>query len=181
VRADLFYFFTFCFPQSASSMAINFAREEEETLALWNQINAFETLQDLSADRPKYTFYDGPPFATGMPHYGHLLVSTIKDCILRYWSMQGYLIERRFGWDTHGLPIEYEIDKKLGMSARDAVQKLGLAGYNAECKGIVMRYADEWRRTITRLGRWVDFDNDYKVTTRPLFGALANSGLDHGC
>jgi isoleucyl-tRNA synthetase len=88
--------------------------------------------------------------------------------------MQGYLIERRFGWDTHGLPIEHEIDKKLGISGREAVEVLGLAGYNAECKGIVMRYADEWRKTITRLGRWVDFDNDYKACTVP--SSLQHSG-----
>lgn len=77
--------------------------------------------------------------------------------------MKGFHVERRFGWDTHGLPIEYEIDKKLGISGRDAVEKLGLAGYNAECRGIVMRYREEWRHTIERLGRWIDFDNDYKV------------------
>lgn len=100
----------------------------------------------------------------GLPHYGHLLTSTIKDIIPRYWSMKGYHVVRRFGWDTHGVPVEYEIDKRLGMSGRDAVEKIGLAKYNAECKSIVMRYASEWRDIIRRLGRWVDMDNDYKVS-----------------
>jgi isoleucyl-tRNA synthetase len=118
---------------------------------------------ELSKGRKLYTFYDGPPFATGLPHYGHLLASTIKDIIPRYWSMKGHHVERRFGWDTHGLPIEHEIDKKLGISGRDAVMKMGLKKYNEECRAIVMRYSTEWRKTIDRLGRWIDFDNDYKV------------------
>jgi isoleucyl-tRNA synthetase len=98
-----------------------------------------------------------------MPHYGHLLASTIKDIIPRYWSMNGRYVERRFGWDTHGVPIEYEIDKELGMSGRDAVREIGIAKYNEKCRAIVMRYSTEWRHTINRLGRWIDFDNDYKT------------------
>lgn len=98
-----------------------------------------------------------------MPHYGHLLASTIKDIIPRYWAMKGRYVERRFGWDTHGVPIEYEIDKELGMSGRDAVRELGIAAYNEKCRSIVMRYSTEWRSTIDRLGRWIDFDNDYKT------------------
>ena len=98
-----------------------------------------------------------------MPHYGHLLASTIKDIIPRYWSMKGRYVERRFGWDTHGVPIEYEIDKASGMSGRDAVREIGIAAYNAKCRAIVMRYATEWRHTIERLGRWIDFDKDYKT------------------
>ena len=125
---------------------------------------------ELSEGKQRYTFYDGPPFATGLPHYGHLLTSTIKDIIPRYWSMKGYHVERRFGWDTHGLPIEHEIDKKLkklGVSGRAAIMKFGLDKYNAECRSIVMRFAAEWRVTIERLGRWIDFDNDYKVSQPP--------------
>jgi len=161
-------------------MSIDFPREEEAVLRRWKEIKAFErqvsrTMSsyacchtdrlkvELSKGRKLYTFYDGPPFATGLPHYGHLLASTIKDIIPRYWSMKGHHVERRFGWDTHGLPIEHEIDKKLGISGKDAVMKLGLEKYNAECRAIVMRYSQEWRTTIDRLGRWIDFDNDYKV------------------
>ncbi|KAI4216243.1 MAG: hypothetical protein LQ351_001253 [Letrouitia transgressa] len=149
-------------------MSIDFPREEEAILAHWKSISAFERQVELSKGRQPYTFYDGPPFATGLPHYGHLLASTIKDIIPRYWSMKGYYVERRFGWDTHGLPIEYEIDKKLGLSGKDAVMKIGLEQYNAECRGIVMRFASEWRTSIERLGRWIDFDNDYK-TMDPTF------------
>ncbi|KAH8586230.1 isoleucyl-tRNA synthetase [Bisporella sp. PMI_857] len=144
-------------------MSINFVNEEHDVLKYWDEIKAFERQVELSKGRKPFTFYDGPPFATGLPHYGHLLTSTIKDVIPRYWSMKGFCVERRFGWDTHGLPIEYEIDKKLGMSGRLAVEKIGIEGYNAECRAIVMTFANEWRQIISRLGRWVDFDNDYKT------------------
>lgn len=145
------------------AMSVDFPAEEEIVLQRWREINAFRRQVELSKGRKPYTFYDGPPFATGLPHYGHLLASTIKDIIPRYWSMKGHYVERRFGWDTHGVPIEYEIDKKLGMSGLEAVEKLGIEKYNEECRAIVMRYASEWRETIERLGRWIDFDNDYKV------------------
>jgi isoleucyl-tRNA synthetase len=144
-------------------MSVDFPKEEERILEHWKEINAFLRQVELSKGKKPYTFYDGPPFATGLPHYGHLLASTIKDIIPRYWSMKGRYVERRFGWDTHGVPIEHEIDKKLGISGRDAVLQMGIEKYNAECKAIVMRYASEWRQTIDRLGRWIDFDNDYKV------------------
>ncbi|KAJ9132593.1 Isoleucine--tRNA ligase, cytoplasmic [Pleurostoma richardsiae] len=144
-------------------MSISFPREEEVILERWREIKAFERQLELSEGRPNYTFYDGPPFATGLPHYGHLLASTIKDIVPRYWSMKGFHVERRFGWDTHGLPVEHEIDKKLGISGKAGVMKIGLANYNAECRSIVMRYRTEWRHTIERLGRWIDFDNDYKT------------------
>ncbi|KAG5930661.1 Isoleucine--tRNA ligase, cytoplasmic [Claviceps africana] len=144
-------------------MSIDFSKEEIATIERWRSINAFHRQLELSNGRPLYTFYDGPPFATGLPHYGHLLASTIKDIIPRYWSMKGYHVERRFGWDTHGLPIEHEIDKKLGISGKAAVTKFGIEKYNEECRAIVMRYASEWRSTIERLGRWIDFDNDYKT------------------
>lgn len=144
-------------------MSVDFPREEEKVLKRWKDIRAFERQLELSKGRQPYTFYDGPPFATGLPHYGHLLTSTIKDIIPRYWSMKGYYVERRFGWDTHGLPIEHEIDKKFGLSGKSAVMEMGLEKYNTECRAIVMRYAGEWRETIDRLGRWIDFDNDYKV------------------
>ncbi|KAJ4397443.1 hypothetical protein N0V93_001671 [Gnomoniopsis smithogilvyi] len=141
-------------------MNISFPQTEENILRLWKEIDAFQTQMRLTEGNYRFIFYDGPPF--GLPHYGHLLTSTIKDIIPRYWSMKGYHVVRRFGWDTHGVPIEYEIDKKLGMSGRDAVKQLGLEKYNSECRAIVMRYAEEWRQIIERLGRWVDFDNDYK-------------------
>ncbi|TPX10576.1 uncharacterized protein E0L32_008462 [Thyridium curvatum] len=149
-------------------MSIDFPKTEVETIERWRDIQAFERQVQLSEGRPLYTFYDGPPFATGLPHYGHLLASTIKDIIPRYWSMKGFHVERRFGWDTHGLPIEHEIDKKFGITGKAAVMEMGLDKYNEECRSIVMRFREEWRHTIERLGRWIDFDNDYK-TMDPTF------------
>lgn len=149
-------------------MSVNFPKEEEAVLKRWKEIKAFERQVELSQGRKPYTFYDGPPFATGLPHYGHLLASTIKDIIPRYWSMKGHYVQRRFGWDTHGLPIEYEIDKAHGISGKQAVMDMGLDKYNEACRAIVMRYAGEWRTFIDRLGRWIDFDNDYKVPAASL-------------
>lgn len=136
---------------------------ESEVLASWEQDDTFKKSLDLRRDGAPYVFFDGPPFATGLPHHGNLLASVIKDVVPRYWTMKGRFVERRFGWDCHGLPIEHEIDKKLGMPAHEAVAELGIAGYNEQCRGIVERYVREWRSTITRLGRWVDFDDDYKT------------------
>lgn len=147
---------------------MNFSKAEEEVLAYWNEIDAFQTSLKLSEGKPHFTFYDGPPFATGTPHYGHMLASTIKDIVPRYAHMTGHYVERRFGWDTHGLPVEHEIDKKLGITGKEDVMKIGIAKYNAECRSIVMRYADQWKSDIGRLGRWIDFDNDYK-TLYPAF------------
>lgn len=147
-------------------MSINFPREEERILKYWEDTDAFQTQLRLSKDDPPYVFYDGPPFATGTPHYGHLLASTIKDIIPRYWSMTGRHVERRFGWDTHGVPIEQIIDKQLqeaiGLRGKAAVDKIGVKEYNRRCREVVLTYANEWRRVIGRLGRWIDFDRDYK-------------------
>ena len=132
-------------------------------LAFWQKEGIFEESLAQTRDGAPYIFYDGPPFATGLPHHGHLVASTIKDIIPRYFTMKGRYVSRRFGWDCHGLPVEHEIDKQLGLSAQDAVEKLGVKGYNDACRGIVQRYTQEWRSTITRLGRWVDFDHDYKT------------------
>ena len=143
--------------------AFSFPEMEKEILEMWEQNSTFQKSLSQTEDGTQYVFFDGPPFATGLPHHGNLLASVIKDIIPRYWTMKGRYVERRFGWDCHGLPIEHEIDKKLGMSAHEAVAKLGVAGYNQECRGIVERYVKEWRSIITRLGRWVDFDDDYKT------------------
>ena len=147
--------------------SINFAAEEERILKEWDSINAFHRQLELSKDDKPYVFYDGPPFATGTPHYGHLLTSTIKDVIPRYWSMKGRYVERRFGWDTHGVPIEQIIDKQLqeeiGVRGKAAVEKIGIKEYNRRCREVVLTYADEWRRVVGRVGRWIDFDRDYKT------------------
>jgi len=143
--------------------SFSFVQAEHEVLNFWEKENIFQQSLEQSKDNPPYIFYDGPPFATGLPHHGHLVGSTLKDIIPRYYTMKGFYVQRRFGWDCHGLPIEHEIDKSLGMSASEAVEKLGVKGYNDECRGIVQRYTKEWQKTITRIGRWVDFDNDYKT------------------
>ncbi|ODV71112.1 isoleucine--tRNA ligase ILS1 CYBJADRAFT_169660 [Cyberlindnera jadinii NRRL Y-1542] len=141
----------------------SFPREEEKIQAMWEDIDAFHRSMELTEGKPEFAFFDGPPFATGTPHYGHILASTIKDIVPRYSTMCGFHVERRFGWDTHGVPVEHEIDKKLGITGKQDVMAMGIDKYNAECRAIVMRYADEWRKTIGRLGRWIDFDNDYKT------------------
>ena len=145
------------------SSSFPFVKMEHDILSLWEEERVFEQSLEFTKDKKPYIFYDGPPFATGLPHHGNLLASIIKDVVPRYWTMRGRYVLRRFGWDCHGLPIEHEIDKQLGMSAQEAIAKLGVAGYNAECRGIVEKYVDQWRAIITRIGRWVDFDNDYKT------------------
>ncbi|KAI9588356.1 isoleucine--tRNA ligase, cytoplasmic [Glossina fuscipes] len=143
---------TICFPE-----------EEDQILNDWREKKIFETCMKLSKGKPKYTFYDGPPFATGLPHYGHILAGTIKDIVTRYAYQQGYHVDRRFGWDCHGLPVEFEIDKLLDVHGPEDVEKMGIATYNAECRKIVTRYAKEWESIVTRMGRWIDFKNDYKT------------------
>eukprot|EP00045_Choanoeca_perplexa_P016863 m.233311 g.233311 ORF g.233311 m.233311 type:complete len:1289 (-) comp17379_c0_seq1:2522-6388(-) len=162
----------------------NFANMEEEILKLWEGMDAFQTSLKFSEGRKEFNFYDGPPFATGTPHYGHLLAGTIKDVVTRYAHQTGHHVSRRFGWDTHGLPVEFEINKKLNINGTEDVLKMGIDKYNAECRSIVMRYSEEWRYTVTRLGRWIDFDNDYK-TLYPwfmesvwwVFSEIFNKGL----
>jgi len=146
---------------------ISFPATEEATLAYWNKIDAFHTSDKRHEGMPEYSFYDGPPFATGTPHYGHILAGTIKDTVTRYAHMNGFHVRRRFGWDTHGLPIEFEIDKLLGVRTRDQVLEMGIRKYNEACRGIVMRYSAEWEKTVSRLGRWIDFKNDYKTLDPP--------------
>ncbi|XP_074499398.1 isoleucine--tRNA ligase, cytoplasmic [Sebastes fasciatus] len=143
--------------------SINFPSEEEKILQLWKTKDCFQECLKQSKNRPKYTFYDGPPFATGLPHYGHILAGTIKDIVTRYAHQSGFHVDRRFGWDCHGLPVEYEIDKTLGIKGPDDVAKMGIAEYNKQCRNIVMRYSNEWETSVRRMGRWIDFDNDYKT------------------
>ena len=141
----------------------SFVDAEHKVLEFWRTEDIFQRSLAQTEQASPYAFYDGPPFATGLPHHGHLVGSILKDAVPRYWTMKGRYVQRRFGWDCHGLPVEHEIDKALGMSSREAVAKLGIKGYNDECRGIVQRYTAEWRKTITRIGRWVDFEHDYKT------------------
>ncbi|MCM2349071.1 MAG: isoleucine--tRNA ligase [Bacteriovoracaceae bacterium] len=141
----------------------SFVEAERSVLKFWQEKEIFKKSLEKTRKGKNYIFYDGPPFATGLPHHGHIVASTIKDIIPRYFTMKGFYVDRRFGWDCHGLPIEQEIDKKFQMSASDFVAQHGVRKYNDECRGIVDRYVNEWEKTIGRLGRWVDFQNDYKT------------------
>ena len=147
----------------------NFAALEEEILRFWAENHTFE--QSVSA-RPAakadgssnaYVFYDGPPFANGLPHYGHLLTGYVKDAIARYHTMKGSKVERRFGWDCHGLPAEMGAEKELGISGRAAIASYGIGKFNEHCRTSVMKYTQDWEYYVTRQGRWVDFQHDYKT------------------
>ena len=145
------------------SPEVSFPEQEERILALWEQRQAFPRSVAARPQDKSFIFYDGPPFATGLPHYGHLVASTLKDIVPRYWTMRGMRVERRFGWDTHGLPIEMEMEKALGLSGPSSIRAYGIDKFNEACRENVLRYVAEWRRTVTRVGRWVDFDRDYKT------------------
>ena len=145
------------------SNKVAFPQMEKEVLAFWEKDGTFKKSLAKNEGRERYKFYDGPPFATGLPHYGHLLAGTIKDIVPRYQTMRGKYVERRFGWDTHGLPIEALAQDALGVAGAPEIKALGIDKFNEQCRSMVLRYVDEWRKTVTRMGRWVDFDNDYKT------------------
>lgn len=139
------------------------AEIEQDILKFWQEKDAFRTSLKLSEGKPEFIFYDGPPFATGLPHYGHILAGTIKDVVTRFAHQTGHHVERRFGWDTHGLPVEHEIDKTNNITDRRQIEEMGVDVYNEKCRAIVMRYQKEWEKIITRTGRWIDFENSYKT------------------
>ena len=141
----------------------SFPKNEEQIILFWREIKAFETQLEKTKNCPVYTFYDGPPFATGMPHYGHLIAGGLKDVVTRYWTQRGRYCVRRFGWDCHGLPIECLINKKLNINSKKELLDLGIEKYNEECRKIVMTYAEDWKYYTERFGRWIDFDNDYRT------------------
>ena len=141
----------------------DFPKQEEEILAFWEQHDTFKKSIEQRANAEEFVFYDGPPFATGLPHFGHFIPSTIKDIIPRYRTMKGKKVERRFGWDCHGLPVENLIEKELGINSKHEIEAYGIAAFNDKCRASVLKYTNEWRKIITRMGRWVDFDNDYKT------------------
>ncbi|MFW6414595.1 MAG: class I tRNA ligase family protein, partial [Verrucomicrobiota bacterium] len=145
---------------------VSFGELEKEILQFWKKNQIFEKSLELRRDGETYIFYDGPPFATGLPHYGHLLAGTIKDVVPRYQTMKGKYVDRTFGWDCHGLPVENEMEKELGLSSRHEIEEYGVARFNEACRSIVMRYTEEWKELVERIGRWVDFDNGYKTMDR---------------
>ena len=136
---------------------------EARVLALWDELDAFPVSVEMRDPDTEYTFYDGPPFPTGSPHYGNLLAGVIKDIVPRYWTMRGHRVERRFGWDTHGLPIEMEVQKELGLSGPRQIEDFGVARFNEACREKVQANTERWEHVTRRLGRWIDFENDYKT------------------
>ena len=139
------------------------SNKEKAVLAFWNENQIFE--QTLKKDAPlgNFVFYDGPPYATGLPHYGHVLPSTLKDLIPRYKTMRGYHVDRKWGWDCHGLPIENLIEKKLGLKDKKAIEEYGIDKFNKAARESVLVYAEEWKERIQRIGRWADMENDYRT------------------
>ncbi|MDD3190855.1 MAG: isoleucine--tRNA ligase [Candidatus Pacebacteria bacterium] len=140
----------------------NFPEMEKSVLTFWKENKIFEKSME-DGERPTFSFYDGPPFATGLPHYGHVVASLIKDVVPRYWTMKGNRVDRRWGWDCHGLPVENLIEKELGIENKQAIEEMGIDKFNAACCGSVLRYSDDWKQFIPRVGRWVDMENDYKT------------------
>lgn len=144
----------------------SFPKMEENIIQYWKENNTFKKSikHPAGVDNPKdYVFYDGPPFATGLPHYGHLLAGTLKDVVPRYWTMQGYRIERNWGWDCHGLPVENIVEKELNLGSKTDIEEYGIDKFNESCHSVVLRYTEEWKRTVERIGRWIDMENDYKT------------------
>ncbi|MCV7279449.1 isoleucine--tRNA ligase [Mycolicibacterium flavescens] len=155
------------YPKPAAG-APKFPALEADVLAYWDSDDTFRASIANRDDAPEYVFYDGPPFANGLPHYGHLLTGYVKDIVPRYRTMRGYKVERRFGWDTHGLPAELEVQRQLGITDKAQIEEMGIEKFNDACRASVLKYTNEWRDYVTRQARWVDFDNDYK-TLEPEF------------
>lgn len=139
------------------------AQREEKILQFWKENKIFEKTLEKKSPKGEFVFYDGPPFATGLPHYGSLLSSIIKDVIPRYKTMCGFCVRRRWGWDCHGLPIENMVEKELGLKSKKEIEEMGIAKFNRVCRDSVLRFADEWKRFIDRIGRFVDYDHSYKT------------------
>ncbi|MBP9718523.1 class I tRNA ligase family protein [Candidatus Gracilibacteria bacterium] len=139
----------------------SFPELEHEILAFWEKENIFEKSVKNRKGKPKFVFFDGPPFANGLPHYGHILASSLKDAVTRYWTMKGYYVPRVNGWDCHGLPVEYEIEKELKLSGRKDIEKMGVEVFNNACRESVFRYTKDWQVMLRRIARWVDFEQEY--------------------
>ncbi len=163
---------------------VSFPELEERVLDFWRRSGSFaESLRQREGGE-EFVFYDGPPFATGMPHYGHLLAGTIKDVVPRYQTMRGKFVRRTFGWDCHGLPVENEMEKELKLNSKKAIEEYGVGRFNEACRSIVLRYTSEWERVVNRMGRWVDFRNGYRTMDRDymesiwwVFKSLWDNGL----
>ena len=142
---------------------VDFPAQERHILEFWRDGDLYRKSVDARPVERPFRFYDGPPFATGLPHYGHMLASITKDVVPRYWTMRGYRVERRWGWDCHGLPVENEVEQQLGLRSRRDILEYGVSQFNEVCRDLVLHYTAEWQKLIERLGRWVDWDNQYRT------------------
>jgi isoleucyl-tRNA synthetase len=147
------------------SNKFNIAEREEKILSFWKENDIFKRSLKRSENAPQYVFYEGPPTANGMPGIHHVISRTVKDTICRYKTMKGYLVRRKAGWDTHGLPVEIEIEKKLGISGKEQIEEYGVAKFNEKCKESVFKYKKEWDALTERIGYWLDLDNPYITFT----------------
>lgn len=154
------------------SASVEFPELERGVLELWDRLDAFQASVAMRPVDNEYVFYDGPPFPTGSPHFGTLLASVIKDVVPRYWTMKGYRVERRFGWDTHGLPTEMQVEKELGISGPKQIAEYGIDRFNEACRRHVTTNTETWRRVIRKIGRWVDMDNAYKTMDTPFMESV---------
>ena len=141
----------------------NSEQNEQEILKYWEDKKVFEKSVSERPENKQYVFYDGPPFATGLPHYGHIVASLMKDTVPRYYTMRGFRVDRKWGWDCHGLPVENIIEKELNLNSKKDIEEFGIDKFNEACRATVLKYADEWKKTVRRMGRWVDMENDYKT------------------
>ncbi|MCX6797558.1 MAG: isoleucine--tRNA ligase, partial [Candidatus Doudnabacteria bacterium] len=149
--------------QQPTSSTPDFNKIELEILKFWEENKIFEKSLEATKNKEPYIFYDGPPFATGLPHYGHILSSTIKDAIPRYQTMKGKFVRRRWGWDCHGLPIENIVEQNLKISGKKQIEEIGIERFNKVCRENVLKFAEEWEKMVKRMGRWIEFDNSYKT------------------
>ncbi len=150
-------------PFSRVAPGVDLPELDARVLALWDRTDAFRRSVEMRSPDSEYTFYDGPPFATGSPHYGHILQGVVKDIVPRYWTMRGHRVERRFGWDTHGLPVEMEVQKRLGVSGPREIEEYGVARFNQAARALVENTTTDWYDITRRIGRWVDFEDDYNT------------------
>src|SRR5690606_7762771 len=140
---------------------MNLPQLEKEVLERWNRVQAFEKSVDLRAGAPSFVFYEGPPSANGMPGIHHVISRTLKDLVCRYKTMKGFRVERKGGWDTHGLPVELGVEKMLGITKEDIGKKISIAEYNEACRKEVLRFKDNWDELTRKMGYWVDLNNPY--------------------
>lgn len=162
----------------------SFPEMEKKILEFWEKNKIFEKSVAKNKGKKKYVFFDGPPFANGLPHYGHILANALKDAVTRYWNMKGYYVPRTNGWDCHGLPVEYEVEKELKISGRKQIEEYGVEKFNDKCRESVFRYTGEWEKLLKRVGRWVDFKDSYATLDMPymesiwwIFGQIWDKGM----